>query len=115
MSTVFQPAARITQLLSEPAPPPALAGTAAKPRALHLNESPFGPSPRVVEAMQRVLQNGNRYPDHQGQALCALIAARSGIAADRIVVGAGSNEQDVASKVQVTRTRGRRVFKGSNL
>ncbi len=42
--------------------------------------------------MQHALQQCNRYPDHQGRALCALIAARSGIAANRIVVGAGSNE-----------------------
>ncbi|MEO7392502.1 MAG: histidinol-phosphate transaminase [Ramlibacter sp.] len=92
MSTVFQPAPRIAQFLPEPAPPAPPAGAAERPRVLNLNESPFGPSPAVVDAMQYALQHANRYPDHQGHALCALIAARSAIAADRVVVGAGSNE-----------------------
>ncbi len=91
MPTVFETAPRITQILSEPAPPPAGA-TATRARALHLNESAFGPAPTVVEAMQLALQHANRYPDHQGRDLCALIAARNGIAADRVVIGAGSNE-----------------------
>jgi histidinol-phosphate aminotransferase len=89
----FRFAPRITQLLSEPVPPvPASTAAATAPRALHLNESPFGPSARVVEAMQHALRNANRYPDHVGKSLCALIAARTGIDADRIVIGAGSNE-----------------------
>jgi len=88
---LFEPSPRIAQLLSEPAPPPP-ATAIASARALHLNESPFGPAPLVVEAMQHALLQCNRYPDHQGRALCALIAARNGIAPDRIVVGAGSNE-----------------------
>lgn len=89
---MFAPAPRIAQLLSQsmPSAPPAAGAVSA--RTLHLNESPFGPAPSVVEAMQQALQQCNRYPDHEGRALCTLIAARSGIAADRVVVGAGSNE-----------------------
>ena len=88
----FRPVARIDALRAESRPPFAGATTGIAPRALHLNESPFPPSPRVVEAMRRALSGANRYPDHDGGALARVIASHSGVDASRIVIGAGSNE-----------------------
>lgn len=76
--------------------PPDL-GEALPVRSLHLNESPFPPAPAVVEAMQRAAAALNRYPDHDGRALIAELARRTGAAADHIVIGSGSNELLYAS------------------
>jgi len=75
-------------------PLPAPAGIPAAPviHALHLNESPWGPADSVVDAMARALPLAHRYPDHKGDALAELIAQRNDMAADCVVVGAGSNE-----------------------
>ena len=56
---------------------------------LGANESGFGPSPRAVEAMQRAAKDAWMYPDSESYELRAAIAARFGIARERIVVGAG--------------------------
>jgi histidinol-phosphate aminotransferase len=61
-------------------------------RALHLNECPLPPSPKVIEAIGAAAPHVNRYPDAQVQALAAALAARTGVAADRIVFGTGSEE-----------------------
>jgi histidinol-phosphate aminotransferase len=66
-------------------------------RSLHLNESPFAPAPAVVAAMQRAAAELNRYPDHDGGELVSALSARTGIPADRIVIGAGTNELLYAS------------------
>ena len=66
-------------------------------RSLHLNESPFAPAPAVVAAMQRAAAELNRYPDHDGADLVAALSSRTGIPADRIVIGAGTNELLFAS------------------
>ncbi len=83
------------------APPPqvhAPEGQAPLPlRSLHLNESPFPPAPSVVAAMQEAAARLNRYPDHDGSELTAALSARTGIAAERILIGAGSNEIVYAS------------------
>lgn len=54
------------------------------------NESPFGPSPRVLEAASKALLEGHRYPD--GFALRAALAEHHGVAIDEIILGDGSNE-----------------------
>jgi histidinol-phosphate aminotransferase len=76
------PAGRLTHAASLP----------RKMRALHLNECPLPPSPAVVEAIRAAASGVNRYPDAQGTQLRQLLAARTGIAADRIVFGTGSEE-----------------------
>jgi len=76
--------------------PPDL-GPAHPVRSLHLNESPFAPAPSVVAAMQKAAAELNRYPDHDGMELVAALAARTGIPAERIVIGAGTNELLFAS------------------
>ncbi|MBV8652629.1 MAG: aminotransferase class I/II-fold pyridoxal phosphate-dependent enzyme, partial [Alphaproteobacteria bacterium] len=69
------------------------AGSLPRPvRALHLNECPLPPSPAVVEAIRAAASGVNRYPDAQARQLRMLLAERTGIPADRIVFGTGSEE-----------------------
>jgi histidinol-phosphate aminotransferase len=92
------PAPRIRRL--RPVPPastPPDPGAQWPVRSLHLNESPFAPAPAVVAAMQRAAADLNRHPDHDGRQLVAALAARLGVAAGRIIIGAGSNELLFAS------------------
>ncbi len=57
------------------------------------NESPFGPSPRVLEALTRVdATTLLRYPDPMGLGLRTAIAATTGVAPDEVVLGNGSHE-----------------------
>jgi histidinol-phosphate aminotransferase len=56
------------------------------------NESPIGPSPLAVKAMQDVLEESNRYPDSGCYYLREKLAGRLGVSMDEIVVGRGSNE-----------------------
>jgi histidinol-phosphate aminotransferase len=62
------------------------------PRArLHLNESPWGPSPRAIAAATEAASGVNRYPPGEGGPLVAALAARAGVAPGRIVLSAGSD------------------------
>jgi histidinol-phosphate aminotransferase len=54
------------------------------------NESPFGPSPAVVEAAQRAMAGANRYPDPSYAALRGALADRYGVPPARIALGNGS-------------------------
>jgi len=54
------------------------------------NESPFGPSPRAVQAMQSVLAETNFYPDNDASDLRIKIAERDQVKPEQIVVTAGS-------------------------
>lgn len=56
------------------------------------NENPLGPSPRALEAVQRVLTESNRYPDGAAYALRAKLAEKHGVGLDEILLGCGSNE-----------------------
>lgn len=57
------------------------------------NESPLGPSPKVLEALARIDATALlRYPDPLGLSLRTAIAARTGVAADEVVLGNGSHE-----------------------
>ncbi|OJS99765.1 histidinol-phosphate transaminase [Marinobacter nauticus] len=63
---------------------------------LNTNENPFGPSPKVIAAIQSELNDNLRlYPDPEGQALKEAIAAYHtdyGISAKQVFVGNGSDE-----------------------
>jgi len=84
---------RVARLKSlPPMPAPADLGPQWPPRSLHLNESPLAPSPRALAAMQQAAKEANRYPDNDGRALVTALSQRVGVAAERIVIGAGSNE-----------------------
>ena len=56
------------------------------------NETPFGPHPQVLEAVEAQLRTLNRYPDPAKSALRRRIAERTGVAEGRIAVGNGSCE-----------------------
>jgi len=63
---------------------------------LNTNENPFGPSPKVIEAIQKELNDNLRlYPDPEGLALKEAIASYHvdfGIEASQVFVGNGSDE-----------------------
>ena len=63
-----------------------------KMRLLHLNESPYPPSPRAIEAFIAAVRDLNRYPDIHAASLAGALAERTGIAADNIIFGCGSDE-----------------------
>jgi histidinol-phosphate aminotransferase len=56
------------------------------------NESPFGPSPRVTEAVTLAARELNRYPDPLASRLRNELAQQLHVDADRILVGNGSDE-----------------------
>jgi histidinol-phosphate aminotransferase len=53
------------------------------------NESPWGPFPEALEAMAGAAGDANRYPDGGAYRLKEAIAARHGVSADQVAVGAG--------------------------
>lgn len=76
---------------------PYVPGTSALPGAhpvikLSSNESPFGPSPRAVEAFIEAAPSLSRYPDGSARALRETIGKLYGLDPDHIVCGAGSDE-----------------------
>jgi histidinol-phosphate aminotransferase len=54
------------------------------------NENPYGPSPRLVQAMASLAQTVGLYPDANSLALRDAIATRTGAQAIEVVVGNGS-------------------------
>lgn len=56
------------------------------------NENPHGPSPKAVNAIEKVLSGLHRYPEGSGVQLLNALASRHKIKPDEIVLGNGSNE-----------------------
>lgn len=56
------------------------------------NESALGPSPKAIEAVQRVLADVHRYPDGAGFRLRSAIAQAHGVTMEEVIHGNGSNE-----------------------
>lgn len=59
---------------------------------LSANESPLGPSPDAVTAMQAAMTHGHRYPDGASTMLREKIAGLHGLDPARLVCGTGSDE-----------------------
>ena len=60
---------------------------------LNTNESPLGPSPRVLEAIRAEAADSLRlYPDPQASALCATLATYHKVRPEQVFVGNGSDE-----------------------
>lgn len=59
---------------------------------LHLNECSYPPSPNVIAAIQAHAAGLNRYAEARPARLAEMLAARTGVPADRIVIGNGSDE-----------------------
>jgi histidinol-phosphate aminotransferase len=55
------------------------------------NEGPFGPFPAALEAIERSVSDGNRYPDSGAYVLREALAARHGVAFEEVVVAAGAD------------------------
>lgn len=69
---------------------PAAAADGSRPYKLSSNENPFPPLPGVLDAVQAAAADLNRYPSPTAVRLEAALAERCGVAASRVVVGAGS-------------------------
>src|SRR5690554_4911348 len=65
---------------------------AGKVYKLSANETPLGPSPKAREAFLAAVDSLELYPDGGSEELRNAISKRYGLAADRIVCGAGSDE-----------------------
>lgn len=65
-------------------PPPGMAVR------LSSNESPYGPSPRAVEAIRDAAADAHLYPDDQSVALRQALADHEGVAPEQVAVGTGS-------------------------
>ena len=63
-----------------------------KPTRLSSNENPYGPSPRVREAILRSLDQSYLYPNAFASALQEKIARREGLSPEHIVLTGGSTE-----------------------
>ena len=55
------------------------------------NEGPFGPFPEAVEAIERSLSEGNRYPDGGCYRLRDMLSGRQGVGFENVVVAAGAD------------------------
>ena len=56
------------------------------------NETPFGPSPLAVAAMQKAIAGANLYPDGNAFYLKQKLAAKFGVGPGNLILGNGSNE-----------------------
>ena len=56
------------------------------------NETPWGPHPQVLEAVEAQLRTLNRYPDPEKSVLRKRISERTGVPTGRVAVGNGSCE-----------------------
>ncbi|MDP6343727.1 MAG: histidinol-phosphate transaminase [Alphaproteobacteria bacterium] len=59
---------------------------------LHLNECPYPPSPKVVEAIREAAAGVNRYPDSWWRGPANILAERLDVPRHRIVFGNGSDQ-----------------------
>jgi histidinol-phosphate aminotransferase len=59
---------------------------------LSANESPLGPSPRVIEVIRREASRAHLYPDGGSLALRQAVAGRLGIAAEQVIAANGADE-----------------------
>src|SRR5688572_18920165 len=58
---------------------------------LDANENPYGPSPRVLEALAK-LRYPHIYPDPQSTALRTALARDTGVPAENLLAGSGADE-----------------------
>lgn len=56
------------------------------------NENPLGPSPKVIEAIEKAIGKLSRYPDGAAHNLTQALSKYLGTTPDRIMIGNGSNE-----------------------
>jgi histidinol-phosphate aminotransferase len=71
---------------------PTPAATADLPVRLDSNENPYGPSPKVLEAMRSAVSTANRYPRREYRGLVEHIAAMHRVQPEQVLLGCGSSE-----------------------
>ena len=76
------------------------------PIFLNSNENAYGPSPLARKAILDSYQNSNRYPDDFISPLKKKIATHWSVAAENILLGAGSSEIIGLACLQVSKTKG---------
>src|SRR5205823_8255173 len=59
---------------------------------LGMNENPFGPSPKAVEAARAYMENVAPYPDDSGFFLRQKLAAHYNVSMDELIVSSGSSD-----------------------
>ena len=59
---------------------------------LSANETPFGPSPKAIEAYKQAAAHLEDYPEGTSRVLREAIGRAFGLDPDRIICGAGSDE-----------------------
>lgn len=59
---------------------------------LNANENPYGPSPKVVQAISNSVSMGNRYGHGDAATLIKMIAEKEGVTPDHIMMGPGSSD-----------------------
>lgn len=68
---------------------------------LNANENPYGPSPKVIQAIAESISQGNRYGHGDAAILIDMIAEKEGVTKECIMLGPGST--DLLEKVAITR------------
>ena len=56
------------------------------------NENPVGPSPKVLESIESILRETNRYPDGNATLLKSTIARKFNVKEEQVTIGNGSND-----------------------
>ncbi|MBN7810755.1 histidinol-phosphate aminotransferase family protein [Algoriphagus sp. H41] len=68
---------------------------------LNANENPYGPSPKVIQAITESVSLGNRYGHGDAATLISMIAEKEGVDKECIMLGPGST--DLLEKAAITR------------
>ena len=84
----YAPVVPVERLVAEAS---ASSGVALTPIKLDANENPYGPSPRVLQAISES-EALHTYPDAEQRTLRAALAEYAGLATENIIVGNGSDE-----------------------
>ncbi len=66
-------------------------GVSGPLRRMNLNECPYPPSPKVIEAIRAAAEEVNRYPDSRWRPFVDRLSERLGVETGRIVCGNGSD------------------------
>ncbi|WP_157466118.1 hypothetical protein [Belliella baltica] len=59
---------------------------------LSANENPYGPAPKVIQAISEAVSSGNRYGHRDAATLMEMIAEKEGVSPEHIMLGPGSSD-----------------------
>jgi histidinol-phosphate aminotransferase len=75
-----------------PAPATPASGGVSLPVRLDSNENPYGPSPGMLEALEKARSVANRYPDDLEDEITGVLARQHGVKPGNVILGCGSGE-----------------------